>query len=99
MKCHVIVFLLAVADPLTRLKVMGTTQRKTAKGGKIRSSSELAMDLWKSDGIWGFFYGAEGQIFNASAKQGLTIMMKERLQFVTFSLLMPGHLKRLAAQA
>ena len=99
MKCHVIVFLLAVADPLTRLKVVGTTQRKTAKGGKIRSSSELAMDLWNNDGIWGFFYGAEGQIFNASVKQGLTIMMKERLQFVTFSLLMPGHLKRLAAQA
>ena len=69
---------------------MGTTQRKTAKGGKIRSSSELAMDLWKSDGIWGFFYGAEGQIFNASAKQGLTIMMKERLQFMTFNILMPG---------
>ena len=99
MEYRVAAFVFAVADPLTRLKVMGTTQRKTAKGGKIRSSSELAMDLWKSDGIWGFFYGAEGQIFNASVKQGLTIMMKERLQFVTFSLLMPGHLKRLAGQA
>ena len=77
---------------------MGTTQRKS-KGGKIRSSTEMAMDLWRSDGIKGFFYGAEGQVFNASVKQGLTIMMKERIQFLTFSLLMPGYLKQLAGQA
>ena len=60
---------------------------------------KAAADLWKSDGIKGFFYGAEGQIFNASVKQGLTIMMKERLQYLTFSLLMPGHLARLAQVA
>ena len=77
--------------PLTRLKVMGTTQRKV-EGGKIRSSWEMAKDLWQSDGILGFWYGAEGQIFNASFKQGITIMLKERLQFIAFSLFMPGHL-------
>ena len=76
--------------PLTRLKVMGTTQRK-AEGGKIRSSWAMAKDLWQSDGILGFWYGAEGQIFNAAVKQGLTIALKERLQFLAFALLMPGH--------
>lgn len=86
----------ATCYPLTRMKVMGTTQRKSGVDGKIRSSSELARDLWESDGIKGFFYGAEGQIFNASVKQGLTIMMKERLQFAAFSLFMPAHLQRLA---
>jgi hypothetical protein len=54
---------------LAHTKVMGTTQRKSGVDGKIRSSSELARDLWESDGIKGFFYGAEGQIFNASIKQ------------------------------
>jgi hypothetical protein len=78
------------------LKVIGTTQRK-AKGGKIRSSWETTCDIWRADGIKGFFYGAEGQVFNASVKQGLTIMMKERLQFLAFRLLMPSYLERLSA--
>lgn len=52
-----------------------------------------AADLWASDGIMGFFYGAEGQIFNASVKQGLTMMMKERLQVTlpSFSLYCTCH--------
>lgn len=84
--------------PLTRLKVMGTTQRKGG-GKKLRSTSEMAMDIWKADGIKGFFYGVEGQVFNAAVKQGLTLMLKERIEFATFRLLMPSYLAVLRGQA
>ena len=84
-----------ICFPMTRLKVMGTTQRKAKKGQKLRGTFEIAGDLLKTDGIKGFYYGVEGQVFNASVKQGLTVMLKERIEFATFMLLMPSYLARL----
>ena len=88
-----------ICFPLTRLKVMGTTQRKAKDGQKLRGTFELASDVMQSDGIKGFYYGVEGQVFNASVKQGLTMMLKERIEYVTFRLLMPSYLKTLQQTA
>ena len=85
-----------ICFPMTRLKVMGTTQRKSKKGQKLRGTFEIASDLLRTDGIKGFYYGVEGQVFNASVKQGLTVMLKERIEYATFRVLLPSYLARMS---
>jgi hypothetical protein len=94
--------------PLTRIKVMCQAQTKKAKKGSISGNDELertlspiemAKKVFRTDGIGGFFYGVEGQVFNAALKQGLNFMVKERIQLLLLAIWMPAKLKEMKMRA
>ena len=79
-------------------------KKKQAKEGEkgeteLLGAVDMAKKVLRTDGWRGFFYGIEGQVTNASLKQALNLMVKERIQLLVFAVLMPSHLKVMAAKA
>jgi hypothetical protein len=105
-----------VCYPLTRVKQMCQAQTKRSKsrapgpegpdgaeGTPPLSMVDMARKVYEEDGLRGFLYGIEGQVFNASLKAALNRMVKERIQLLIFLLLFPQRYRRMrdaaAAQA
>ena len=52
----------------------------------VKSFTDIIADVYRNDGIWGFYIGLEGQVFNAALKFGLNMMIKERIQHLLWLL-------------
>ena len=60
---------------------------------------QMFQQVYRKDGLRGFTYGYEGQVFNAGLKAGLNRMVKERLQLALLALFLPARFKRMQAAA
>ena len=63
------------------------------------SMFEMAMRVYKADGLRGFVYGIEGQVFNASIKAALNRMVKERIQIFLLFFLFPHQFRKMREAA
>jgi len=98
-----------VCYPLTRVKQMCQAQTKRPKRrhecqkGDVAAEPlnmfEMAMKVYRADGLRGFVYGIEGQVFNASLKAALNRMVKERIQVLIFFLLFPNRFRKMREAA
>lgn len=98
-----------VCYPLTRVKQMCQAQTKRSKHrqecqkGDVAAAPlnmfEMAMKVYRADGLRGFVYGIEGQVFNASLKAALNRMVKERIQVLVFFLLFPSRFRKMREAA
>jgi len=94
--------------PLTRVKQMCQAQTKRSKSRRADGPKgeekpltmfEMARKVLQEDGLLGFVYGIEGQVFNASLKAALNRMVKERIQVLIFFLLFPERFSKMRAAA
>jgi hypothetical protein len=98
--------------PITRIKVMCMSQTKKSKKkapaageegagapAKLLTPMQMARKVHAEGGWKAFFYGLEGQVFNASLKQALMFTVKENIQVLLLAIFLPEKLKAMRLKA